>query len=161
MFYERGRRELTHLRHKRYAWVSSKPFPRTQTMRQIRLVLFKPFTRTQTIREIRWCYSKHSLQAQTIRVGVIQTIHQDSNHTPNLAGVIQTIFVCFKPLGGLTRTIPTKILYHSVCRVVERRVSGKCDDTSPVRVDEVFNSMIHEKPYRNLNIEWVCVLVLN
>ena len=50
---------------------------------------------------------------QTICVGVIQTIHQDSNHTPNPAGFIQTIFVCLKPLAGLTQTIPTKILYHS------------------------------------------------
>ena len=36
------------------------------------MVLFKPFTRTQTI-----------------RVGAIQTIHQDSNHTVNLRVVME------------------------------------------------------------------------
>ena len=50
---------------------------------------------------------------ETISVGVIQTIHQGSNHTPNPAGSSQAIFVCLKPLGGLTQTIPTNILYHS------------------------------------------------
>ena len=49
-----------------------------------------------------------------MRTGVI---HRYSNHTSNPAGVIQTIFVCLKLLGGLTRTIPTKILYHSASTI--------------------------------------------
>ena len=93
------------------------------------MVLFKPLTSDQTtcvgvIQTIRQD-SNHTGNPvvlfrplnsdQTICVGVIQTIRQDLNHTPNPPSFIQTISVCLKPLGGLTQTIPTKILYHSVC----------------------------------------------
>ena len=71
------------------------------------VVLFKPLT---------W--------DQTICVGVIQTIHQDSNHLPNPAGLIQTIFVCLKPLGGFTRTIPTNICITVYTKLRNRRASG-------------------------------------
>ena len=68
--------QTTHVRLKPYAWVSFKPFTRTQTIREIwwcysnhslqfkpyAWVSFKPFAGTQTIRETRWCYSNHSFR---------------------------------------------------------------------------------------------------
>ena len=68
-----GLTQTTHVRLKPYAWVS-----------------FKPFIRTQTMWDIRRCCSNHSLQTHTIRVGVIQTIRLDSNH-------IRNSVVLFKP----------------------------------------------------------------